>query len=67
MCYWCNPDNEPPDYASLPDGKQFHDMWLFPHGRYGYTPAEKITASMASCPWCVKSFGVNASDSPAAG
>jgi hypothetical protein len=32
--------------------RETHDMWLFPHGRYGYTPEERIRESRAACPWC---------------
>jgi hypothetical protein len=48
MCYWCDPDAEMPQFAS----KTEHDLWLYPHGRYGYTPSEKIDANRAACKWC---------------
>jgi hypothetical protein len=52
MCHWCDPDAEMPVYPDTPEGKMFHDGWMYPHGRYGYTPEEKIRKSRASCPWC---------------
>ena len=48
MCVWCDPDFEMPVHPT----KELHDMWLFPHGRHGYTSPEKIAASQALCRWC---------------
>ena len=48
MCHWCDPDAEQMTF----EDKNEHDMWLFPHGRYGYTPEEKLTSRILECPWC---------------
>jgi hypothetical protein len=48
MCHWCDPDAEPVEHPS----KEFHDMWLYPHGRYGYTPSEKVDEGIMNCVWC---------------
>jgi len=34
------------------ESKEQHDRWLYLHGRYGYTPSERVDAGIRECPWC---------------
>ena len=50
MCEHCHRDMTTVTYAD----RAFHDGWLYPHGRAGYsgvTP-EMVAAAQASCPFC---------------
>jgi len=50
MCEHCRRDMTTVTYAD----KAFHDGWLYPHGRAGYsgvTP-EMVAAAQALCPFC---------------
>ena len=50
MCTHCRRDISAYEYTD----KQFHDGWLFPHGRVGYSDvtAEQIAEARSKCRFC---------------
>jgi hypothetical protein len=50
MCEHCVRDMTACEHRSQAE----HDLWLFPHGRAGYSDvtSEAITAAQARCPYC---------------